>query len=480
MDERYIATVDLGTGKIALTVARILGENIDILFYKEVPSAYVRHSQVVNPMRAAEPLKAVIKEAEEELGIKILQVVIGLPRYSVRQEAAPASTQRSDPSSCITREEVDIIKNMALETYPMEDKENEDIYGAVTQSFETDDMINLPEEDVIGMTSNVLRGNFKIFVGAKRYIHNIDVMLNDAGVAPAKKIFLPDATANAVLSAEEKENGVALIEMGAGVTSLSIYQGGLLRQYSAIPFGGKVITTDIKYICGFKESLAENLKMAFGACMPDRLQSMSEKIIQVNYDEDGTCKQIGVKYMSEIITCRVKEIVEAMLFKIEESGYADKLRNGIVLTGGVANLTGCANYIKELSGYNVRIGYPRCKYISSNEFPGIYETSAAASAGMLMLAKEDPYLNCTTEYVAPKPETPVEEKPEAEAVPEPETEDTVFNPAPAGDKEKAGDAKGGKKNGKTKRPVAPKIPTPVITWGTKLSEKFATLFDGME
>ena len=170
-----------------------------------------------------------------------------------------------------------------------------------------------------------------------------------------------------------------------------------MRYYCAIPFGGRNITADIKYECGFTEVLAENIKMAFGACMPERLQNMSEKTLQIRDEADGSSRQVTVKYLSEVITARVKEIVDAILFKIQESGYADKLRNGIVLTGGGANLVNCGNLIKQMSGYNVRIGYPRARHITVSGCAGISETSAAASVGMLMLASADTHIDCASE-----------------------------------------------------------------------------------
>jgi len=395
MNERYITTVDLGTSKIALSVAKVTGEHVQIIYYKERPSDGVRYSRIFNPMRAAAPLKAAIGEAESELGIKITQIVIGLPRFGVRQETSSAIMERTDENACITQEEIDAIKNIALDSYPLDDAQKEKIYGAAAQSFSTEDMFNCTEEDVVGQPSSTLEGNFKVFVGAKKALSNIDIMLNNAGVAPARKYFLPTAIAGAVLTREEKENGVGLIEMGAGVTSITIYEGNILRYYYAIPFGGKSITTDIKYECGFTEKLAENIKLAFGACMPDHLLTMSEKVLQIVDEEDGSDQQLTVKYLSEIITARVREIVDAILFKIQESGYADRLRNGIVLTGGCANLVNCGNLIKEMSGYNVRIGYPRAKRFTASGCPGIAETSAVASVGMLLLAKDDEHLNCT-------------------------------------------------------------------------------------
>lgn len=400
--ERYIAAADLGTSKIALSVAKVDGEDVQIIYYKEVPSDGIRYSCVFAPKRAATALEKVIRDAEDELGIKILQLITGLPRYSIRQESASAMMSRSDPYSCISREEINNLKSLAIDSYPLEDEVKEEIYGAVAQSFSADDdLVCASEDDVTGVTAENLEGNFKIFIGSKKASSDLDTMLNFTGIAPARKVFIPTAVAQAVLTEAEKENGVALVEIGAGVTSLTIYKGGLLRHYSSIPFGGKSVTADIKYECGFTERLAENIKLAYGACEPDKLQSLSEKVIQINDDENGTYEQLPVKYLSEIINCRAKEIIDAVLFQIQESGFADNLRNGIVLTGGGADLVNFANLFKDMSGYVVRTGYPRTRKFSSGGCAGVTETSAAATVGMILEAKRDALLNCIDEAPAP-------------------------------------------------------------------------------
>lgn len=401
--ERYIAAADLGTSKIALSVAKVDGEDVQIIYYKELPSDGIRYSCVFAPKRAATALEKAIRDAEDELGIKILQLVTGLPRYNIRQETASARMSRSEPSSCISREEINTLKSLAIDNYPLEDEVKESIYGAVAQSFSADDdLVCASEEDVIGVTAENIEGNFKIFIGSKKATSDLDTMLNFTGVAPARKIFVPTAVSQAVLTDAEKENGVALVEAGAGVTSLTIYKGGLLRHYSSIPFGGRSITADIKYECGFNEHLAENIKLAYGACIPDKLQSLSEKVIQINDDENGTYEQLPVKYLSEVISCRAKEIIDAVLFQIQESGFADSLRNGIVLTGGGANLVNFANLFREMSGYVVRIGYPRTRKFSSGGCAGATETAAAATIGMILEAKRDAHLNCIEESSAPE------------------------------------------------------------------------------
>ncbi len=401
MEERYIASVDLGTSKLAVCVARIQDQNVEVIYYKESPSLGIRYSYVLIPGKVKEEVRKAISEAQQALRIKIQQVIVGLPRWYVRQETASASMTRPEPDDLIQESEIKALKSMALESYPLEDSTKEVIYGAVAQSFSTEDSINEPENDIVGMAAETLEGNFKVFIGNRRYSSNIDSVFNDLGIAIAKKYFTPGITAKAVLKSEQMENGVALIDIGAGVSSVTIFKDKIMRFYAATPFGGNSVTNDIKSECNFSFELAENIKKAYGACMPNKLSSLGEKSIQI-VDEDGnTTAQVSVKYISEIITARMKEIIEALLFRIQESGFASEedLRAGVVVTGGGAELVNCANYIKELSGYTVKVGRPR-KLFSCEGCPEASETSAATSMGMILSARNDRFLNCVNEAVA--------------------------------------------------------------------------------
>ena len=401
MEERYIASVDLGTSKLAVCVARVQDQNVEVIYYKESPSLGIRYSYVLIPGKVKAELRTAISEAQQALRIKIQQVIVGLPRWYVRQETASASMTRPEPDDLIQENEIRALKSMALESYPLEDAAKEVIYGAVAQSFSTEDCINEPENDIVGMAAETLEGNFKVFIGNRRYSSNIDSVFNDMGIAIAKKYFTPGITARAVLKSEQMENGVALIDIGAGVSSVTIFKDKIMRFYAAIPFGGNSVTNDIKSECNFSFELAENIKKAYGACMPNKLSSLGEKSIQI-VDEDGNATaQVSVKYISEIITARMKEIIEALLFRIQESGYAseDDLRAGVVVTGGGAELVNCTNFIKELSGYSVKIGRPR-RFFSCEGCPEASEASAATSMGMILSAKGDRFLNCVNEVTA--------------------------------------------------------------------------------
>lgn len=436
MEERYIASVDLGTSKLAVCVARVQDQNVEVIYYKESPSLGIRYSYVLIPGKVKAGLRTAISEAQQALRIKIQQVIVGLPRWYVRQETASASMTRPEPDDLIQENEIRALKSMALESYPLEDSAKEVIYGAVAQSFSTEDCINEPENDIVGMAAETLEGNFKVFIGNRRYSSNIDSVFNDMGIAIAKKYFTPGITARAVLKSEQMENGVALIDIGAGVSSVTIFKDKIMRFYAAIPFGGNSVTNDIKSECNFSFELAENIKKAYGACMPNKLSSLGEKSIQI-VDEDGNATaQVSVKYISEIITARMKEIIEALLFRIQESGYAseDDLRAGVVVTGGGAELVNCTNFIKELSGYSVKIGRPR-RFFSCEGCPEASEASAATSMGMILSAKGDRFLNCVNEVTA-RVVKPAAAKDAAATAPN-EQEVTSQEPGAAAPEEKA-------------------------------------------
>ena len=393
--DRYIVAVDLGTSKIALTVAKVEGDNTQIVYYKETPSEGIRNSGVFNASKASEPLTEAILQAENALGIKITQAVVGMPKYPVRQEANTGKIEGRGEDEDITAEDIAELKRAAQDLYPLENPNIEAIYGAVAQSFSDGENFQIIENDIIGMASDILEGNFKIFIGKKSSLAKIDTVLKKSGIVTARKFFTADTTAKAVLLDSEMENGVAMIDFGGGCVSVSVYHGSIMRHYASIPFGGKNITGDIQIESegSISRELAENIKIAFGACMPEKLQNLSEKIIHIKSDNGEAEKKLPVKYLSEIITARVEEILMAILYEIQESGFADRLMSGIVVTGGCAQTANLGNLIYDLSGYRVRTGYP--KHVFSFEgCEGITDTSASTSLGLIMAAKEDQTINC--------------------------------------------------------------------------------------
>lgn len=387
-NEKHIVALDLGSSKLAITVAQVNGNDVQIIYYKETASAGIRYSSVFNVMHVTEPLKRLISEAEEQLGIKINQAVVGMPKFPIRQENSNGKIANRGEGTEITDEDIAFLKSLAEDSYPLKDAEKEAIYGAVAQSFSDGENFQIIENDIIGMTSDILEGNFKIFIGKKSDLRKIDQVMNKVGITGTKKYFTADTTAKAVLTPYEMENGVALVDFGAGCTSVTIYHDSIMRHYASIPFGGKNITDDIKSECQISQRLAENIKLGFGACMPEKLQSLSDKIIHITSNTTEPDKKLPVKYLSEIITARVEEIMMAILYEIHQSGFADSLRSGIVITGGGAQIPNLGNFIYDISGYRVKTGYPQ-NLFSHLGCEDITETSATTSIGLILAAKDD-------------------------------------------------------------------------------------------
>lgn len=387
MDERHLVAIDIGTSKIALTVAKVEGENVQIIYYRETPSAGIKYSRVINPHKAAGAIRQAVTTAEKELGISITDIIVGLPKYEVTQDPATLTVTR-EADTCITQEEITGIKESALEKYPGINKETEMLFGIVAQSFGDEDEIQISENDIIGMAPEKLNCEFRVFKGQRKNVRDLRLAFRNAGnIHICREYFTPEAIAKAVLYDFEMENGVALIDLGAGVTSVTIYYDNIMRYYSAIPFGGNAITSDIRTECYITEKMAESIKLAYGACIPEKLLSLSDKTLLISSNDSLPAKQVTVKYLSEIITARETEIIEAILYRIQESGLADRLRSGIVITGGGANLLNAGSLIKDISGYAVRTGYAR--HIFSGADDTLDDTSVTASLGMILMAKND-------------------------------------------------------------------------------------------
>ena len=394
MDEKYVAAVDLGSSTVRLCVACIRGDEVQVVHYGEKKSQGIRSSLVFNPQLTTLVVESLVREAEDALMIHLSQVVVGMPRKDIVQLTASMKMNRSTPNEYISREEIGDLRALALDTYPLPDSRKQSIYGVVAQTFEIDEGMTLREREVVGTLSSTLEGKFKVFVGRRQGIAALDKIFNNLEIAVAKQYFQPEAISRAVLSDVERNGGVALVDIGGGVTSVSIYQGGILRYYASIPFGGESITGDIETECTISTDLAEKIKVRFGACQPDNLGGLSEKVLQIRLTDPFT--EIPVKYVSEIVDSRCREIVDAVLYYIEESGFANSLQNGLVITGGCAELTNIISLFKDISGYKVRKGCPR-RLLSSAVGKTVFSPSAATVVGMVLCAKDDSLLDCATE-----------------------------------------------------------------------------------
>ncbi len=406
-EDRYIAALDFGSSRIALSLAQIDGGNINIIYYRDLPSTGVRNSAIVNETQVSKTVRALVAEAEETLGLKITQAVVGLPRTGISIRDITQSLDSVNEESPIEEKDIIDLKNFISETYASEEDSQLCVYNAVAQSYSNGDDINLSEEDIIGTAGNELTGNFKIFLGPRKPLVKIGKVMRMSDLVSAGEYFTPDTIGKAVLNADEADNGVAVIDLGGGCTSVSIFTGGILRHCASIPFGGKSITSDIKTECNISEAIAENIKLGYGACMPERLLNMTDKQLLLRSGTSEPDKRLGVKYLSEIITARAEEIMEAIIYEIDRSGLAKQIPSGVVITGGGAELVNLNLLITKMSGYSVRLGLP-CNVIGEANCGGAFETDAANLIGLIRAAAGDGVANCAvtrSDFPEKQPET---------------------------------------------------------------------------
>jgi cell division protein FtsA len=210
--------------------------------------------------------------------------------------------------------------------------------------------------DPVGMCGHRLYGNFHVITGQMTAYNNITRCVERAGLNVSALTLEPIASAAAVLSEEEKEAGVALVDIGGGTTDITIFQEGIIRHTAVVPFGGDVITRDIKEGCTVMHDQAEKLKIKFGSALGEEI--VDNRIITIPGLKGRDPKEISEKNLARIIQARLEEILDLVLWEIKRSGYDRKLIAGMVLTGGGALLKNIAPLAEYHTGLGTRIGLP--------------------------------------------------------------------------------------------------------------------------
>jgi len=230
----------------------------------------------------------------------------------------------------------------------------EEIIHVIPQEYIVDKEVGI--KDPIGMSGISLEANFHIITGQITAAKNINKCVMKSNMVVEDLILEPLASAEAVLSEEEKEAGIALVDIGGGTTDIAIFQEGIIRHTAVIPLGGNIITEDVKEGCNIIKNQAEALKVKFGSALA--AENKDEEIVSIPGLRGRTPKEISLKNLANIIQARLEEIIEHVYFEIKNSGYEKKLIGGIVLTGGGAQLKHIAQLFEFITGLDTRIGYP--------------------------------------------------------------------------------------------------------------------------
>lgn len=376
--DKIVVGLDIGTTKICAVVGK-LNEygKLEVIGMGTAPSEGVKEGVVSNISKTIDGIDAAIKQAEQDADIDIHVINVGIAGKSIRSAMHRGGITRKASDDEITMEDVD---RLTQDMYRIVTDPGFEIVHVMPQHYTVDYEENI--KDPVGMSGVKLEANFHIIMSHVNNLRNIRKCIERVGMETESMILEPLASSLAVLSEEEREAGVCLVDIGGGTTDVAIFHDNIIRHTAIIPFGGSVITSDIKHGCAVMAQQAEMLKVKFGRSMPEKT-SEREFISIKGLRGERQPKEISVKNLAHIIHARVEDIIELVLVEIEKSGYKDRLAGGIVLTGGGALLKNLQQLMELKTGLDTRIGYPN-EYLGKCKHEEVKSPIYATAIGLVL------------------------------------------------------------------------------------------------
>ena len=352
IDPEIIVGLDIGTTKIACFVGqRNEHGKIEILGHGRSESVGVQRGVVSNIEHTIQSIKTAVKAAEEDSGVEIKLVNVGIAGQHIKSLQHRGMITRENTDDEISQSDINtLIDDMSKLVMPP----GAQILHVLPQDFTIDSEPGI--KDPVGMAGVRIEANFHIITGDITSAKNIVKCVTKAGLELDKLVLEPLASSSSVLSEEEKEAGVALVDIGGGTTDIAIFQDGIIRHTAVIPFGGKAISQDISNGCTIMAKHAEKLKCKFGSALAQEMKE--NELVCIPGLQGRPPKEISLKNLANIIEARMTEIIEHVHYEIKASGFGDQLIGGVVVTGGGSQLRHITQLFQYVTGLDCRVGYP--------------------------------------------------------------------------------------------------------------------------
>ncbi len=363
-----VVGLDIGTTKICVIIGRRNEHGkIEVLGLGNAESAGVTRGVVSNIAKTVKGITQAVEEGSSLSNVDIKIVNVGIAGQHIKSLQHRGILTRKDLSTEISKRDIDrLIDDM----FKLAMNPGEEIIHVLPQEFTVDNEPGI--KDPVGMAGVRLEANFHIITGQVTAIKNIMKCVDQGGLETQDLILEPLASSEAVLSEEEKEAGVVLVDIGGGTTDVAIFHEGIIRHTAVIPFGGNSITEDIREGCSVMRNQAELLKVKFGSALAE--ENKDNEIICVPGLRGREPKEISVKNLAYVIQARMEEVIDHVYYEIKSSGYEKKLIGGIVITGGGALLKHLPQLVEYVTGLDCRVGYPNEHLAKNEELPkNVYE-----------------------------------------------------------------------------------------------------------
>ena len=348
----YMVGLDIGTTKISVMIGRKnqYGK-LEILGTGRAVSNGVARGIVSNIDKTVESIREAVEEVKQKSGLEIDDVFVGIAGQHIKSLQHRGEIVRDNIDIEIDKADIDKLKSnmFKLITIP-----GEEVIHVIPQEYTVDGEDGI--QDPKGMAGVKLEANFHVITAQVGAVRNIMRCVEKAGLTTRELILEPFASAVATLDEDELREGVALVDIGGGTTDVAIFLDNIIRHTAVIPFGGNIITKDIKGGLEILEKQAELLKVKFGSAM--YTEDQENVMVSIPGLRGRPPKEIAVKTLSEIIGARYKEIIDLVYHQIKISGYEHKLMTGIVLTGGGSQIRNLKQLVAFVTGKETRIGLP--------------------------------------------------------------------------------------------------------------------------
>ncbi|MDB4728453.1 cell division protein FtsA [Saprospiraceae bacterium] len=380
--QEIVVAVDIGTTKVCAVAGRKNKHGkIEIVGIGKVDSEGVMRGVVSNIEKTVRAISDAVKAAERAAKQEFRIVHVGIAGQHIKSLQHRGMLTRDNNHTEIDQWDIDkLINDMHKLVLPPGDK----ILHVIPQEYTIDHEQGIL--DPIGMSGVRLEANFHIITGQITASQNLIKCVERAGLEVANLTLEPIASAAAVLSSEEKEAGVALVDIGGGTTDITIFCDGIIRHTAVIPFGGNVITKDIKEGCMVMNQQAEKLKTKFGSALAEEVYD--NRIVTIPGLKGREPKEISEKNLSRIIQARVEEILDYVVWEIRRSGFENKLIGGIVLTGGGSLLNHIDKLTEYHTGISCRIGVP-IEHLAHGYAEQLSSPIFSTAIGLLMKGIQD-------------------------------------------------------------------------------------------
>jgi cell division protein FtsA len=350
--EQYVVGIDIGSSKVAVLIGQRDGKGaLEVAGRGTAPNRGTRRGNIVNVEAAVEALKAASEEAEVMAGVEISRAYVGVAGADVRCVNARGMVSVARKDREIMKPDIQRALGAAQSAALPSDRE---ILHAIAQEFVVDEQGGI--SDPLGMLGSRLEVQVHLITGQVTRSKTLLTCVNRAGIEVAEMVFEPLATAEAVLTPDERDLGVLLIDIGAGTTGYALFAEGEVQHSAVLPVGAGHFTNDLAMVLRTPYAEAERIKIREGCCLLSMVQE--EEGVSVPAVAGGSPRVVPKREICEILQPRAEELVSLVREDLGKNGWDGQLRGGIVLTGGGAQLDGLLELCGQAFNASVRYGLP--------------------------------------------------------------------------------------------------------------------------